>query len=128
MSPSVWTLEEANAMLPNVIALTQRAVLRLQVLEKKWAGLPFRAYDALRGAPVDDLICADWARDIQSLGALPQGYFAVAFQSIEAETLLSWVYGEIEISYEQPAWEGVDERRPITDFDKFRLRDFGPGI
>jgi hypothetical protein len=120
----IWTLEEANALLPQVIALTQRAVLRLQVLEDTWRPLPFRAFDAIRGAPVDDLIRADWARDVSSLGVQPQAYFAVALQSIEPEILLSWSYGEVEIGYEQSVWETRHERRAIANFDKFRLRDF----
>jgi hypothetical protein len=124
----MWTLEEANALLPHVIALTHRAVLRLQVLEARWGGLPFRAYDALRGAPCDDLIRADWARDVSSLGAQPQAYFAVAFQSIEPEVLLSWAYGEVEITHQVSAWETVHERQPIQNFDTFRLRDFDSGI
>ena len=124
----IWTLEEASAMLPQIIALTQRAVLRLQVLERKWQGLPFRAYDPLRGAPCDDLIRADWARDVASLGVQPQGYFAVAFGSIEPEVLLSWAYGEVEIAFEVSAWESVHERRPIANPDKFRLRDFDAGL
>lgn len=124
----IWTLEEANALLPQIIALTQRAVLRLQVLERKWDGLPFRAYDALRGAPLDDLIRADWARDVASLGAQPQAYFAVAFGSIEPEVLLSWAYGEVDIGHEVSVWESVHERRPISNPDKFRMRDFDAGI
>jgi len=124
----VWTLEEANALLPQIIALTQRAVLRLQALERKWGGLPFRAFDAVRGAPCDDLLRADWARDVASIGAQPQAYFAVAFQSIEPEVLLSWAYGEVEVGFEHSVWEPIHERRPIANFDKFRLRDFDAGI
>ena len=123
----IWTLEAASALLPQVIALTQRAELRLQVLEARWSALPFRAYDALRGAPLDDLIRADWARDVAGLGAQPQAYFAVAFQSIEPEILLSWAYGEVEIAHELSVWEPIHERRAIANFDKFRLRDFGDG-
>lgn len=124
----IWTLEEANAMLLQVIALTQRVVLRLQVLERKWQRLPFRAYDPVRGAPCDDLLRADWARDVASLGAQPQGYFVVAFQSIEPELLLSWAYGEVEIAHEVSVWESVHERRPIANPDKFRMRDFDAGL
>jgi len=124
----IWSLEEANAMLPQVIALTQRAVLRLQKLEQQWEGLPFRPFDAVRGAPLEDLVRADWARDVASIGVQPKGYFTVDFQSVEPETLLCWTYGEVELAHEHSVWETFVDRRAIRNFDRFRARDFEQGI
>jgi hypothetical protein len=95
----VWTLEDAQAAVPQVIALTEEAARELARLEQQWRGLTIRPFDAVRGAPRETLVRADWARHIASLGIQPKGYFVVDFQSLDPDTLLCWSYGETEITH-----------------------------
>lgn len=111
----VWTLAEANSALPEVIAITQNAIVALAQLERTWQHVPFQAYDALRGARSEDLVRADWARQVAELGVQPKGYFIVDFQSVDADTLLCWSYGETVITHEHKVWETFVDRRLIAN-------------
>ena len=111
----IWTLPEANAALAKVIALTQAAIAEMARLERAWQHLPFQPYNALRGARSQDLVCADWARDVAALGVQPKGYFIVDFQSTCPDTLLCWIYGETTISHEHKVWETFADRRFISN-------------
>jgi hypothetical protein len=110
----VWTLSEANAAVAEVIALTQKAIVEMARLERVWQHVPFQAYDALRGARREDLVRADWARNIAALGVQPKGYFIVDFQSVDPDTLLCWSYGETAITHEHKVWETFIDRRLIS--------------
>lgn len=122
----IWTLEDAQAVLPQVIALTRQAVRELERLEQQWRGLGIRPFDAVRGAPRETLVRADWARQIAALGIQPKGYFVVDFQSLDGETLLCWSYGETRIAHEHKVWETFADRRPIRDARHFQTSDDEP--
>ncbi len=116
----IWDLDDANAMIPQLVALTQDAIDQIARAERAWHGLPFRTYDAIRGATHEDLIRADWARAVASLGIQPQAYFVVAMQSIDAQTLLCWSYGDTHITREFSCWETFEHCRRISDTNRFR--------
>lgn len=117
----IWDLDDANALVPQLTALTQDALDQLQHSERGvWQELPFQHYDAVRGATYADLIRADWARAVVALGAQPQAYFIVAFQSLEAQTLLCWCYDDTHIAREFSSWETFEESRRIVNLNRFR--------
>jgi hypothetical protein len=111
----IFTLQEANAVLPEVIRLTEEVIERLVEMQSPWGRLPFRKYDALRGIAEEDWIRAEWARQIAALGIAPKGYFVVDFQSPEPDTFYCWSYGEETVSHEHKIWETFAHRRFIRD-------------
>ena len=120
----IWDLDDANALVPQLMALTQDALDQLVGCERGvWENMPFQRYDAVRGATWADLIRADWARAIVALGAQPQAYFLVALQSIEAETMLCWSYHDTHFAYEFSSWETYKSARRIFNPQRFRSSD-----
>ena len=124
----VWTLEDAQAAVPQVIALTEEAMRELSRLEEQWRGLSIRPFDAVRGAPRETLVRADWARQIASLGIQPKGYFVVDFQSLDPDTVLCWSYGEERITHEHKVWETFADRRLIRDPRYFQTSSDEPSV
>ena len=116
----IWDLDAADALVPQLMALTQDALDQLQHSERAWQDLPFQRYDAVRGATYADLIRADWARAVSDLGAQPQAYFVVALQSIEPETMLCWCYDDTHFAHEFSSWETFEASRRIVNFNRFR--------
>ena len=113
----VFTLEEANEALPSVIRVTEETVAQLAELEEAWGKLPFKKFDALQGVRVEDVIRADWAQRIASMGIQPKGFFVVDFQSPDPDTLYCWGYGEDAVEHEHKTWETFIDRRPILNAD-----------
>ena len=111
----IFSLEEANARLPAVIAATDEAMAALKEIERVWGQTAFRAYDFHRGALREDLVCADWARAVAALGAQPKGYFVVDFQSPEPDVVFCWAHGETRVEHQHATWESFVDRRLIAD-------------
>jgi hypothetical protein len=114
----IFTLQEANAVLPEVIRLTEEAIESLMVIQSPWGHLPFRKYDALRGVAEEDWIHVEWARRVAALGIAPKGYFVVDFQSPDPDTFYCWSYGEEVVSHEHKIWETFVDRRSVHDGDQ----------
>ena len=110
----IWTLDEANAALPGLEVLTEFAIEELENSARCWRGLPFRAWDSLRGIATEDAVRADWARAVTLMGMQPKGYFVVDFQSPDPDTVWCWGYGEETITHQHQTWETFGERRPIA--------------
>ncbi len=115
----IFTLQEANAALPEVIELTEEAIKRLAEVQALWSRLPFRKFDALHGLAEEDVIRIEWARAIAALGIAPKGYFVVDFQSPDPNTFYCWSYGEEAVTHEHKVWESFPDRRPIRDVSQF---------
>ena len=113
----IWTLKEANAALPGLEVLTEFAVEELENSARCWRGLPFRAWDSLRGIAIEDGVRADWARAVTLMGMQPKGYFVVDFQSPDPDVLWCWSYGEETITHQHQTWETFGERRLIPRND-----------
>lgn len=116
----VFTLEEANRALHDVILVTDATLEKLRAIEDPWARLPFRKFDAMRGVAEEDLIRAEWAHRIAALGVMPKGFFVVDFQSPDPDTLFCWTYGEDCIAHEHQIWETFSMRRPIESTRRAR--------
>ena len=113
---STWTLAEANAALPVIIRLTNRAQAQLHEIETVWNAMGFTKFDAIRGIAAEDVIRTRWAYRITVLGATPIGFFVVAFPSADSQTLLYWRHGESAVTREHPLNEAVHYgRRTIAN-------------
>jgi hypothetical protein len=110
----IFTLEEANAALPEVVEITDAAQERLDQINLVWGQLPFKKYDALHGVAEEDLVRAEWAHRIMSLGIQPKGFFVIDFQSPDPDTLYCWAQGEAEVAHEHKLWETFADRRTVT--------------
>ena len=115
----IFTFEEANAALPEVADITQDAQNQLDKLDRVWGKLPFKKYDALHGVCEEDLVRAEWAHRIMTLGVVPKGYFVIDFQSPDPDTLYCWAQGEDAVTHEHKLWETFADRRPVTDVSQF---------
>ena len=110
----VFTLREANRILPVVIDLTKEAQTRL---------------DALRNTPESkaetstDLdeqtrsLLNEWARLILELGAQPKGIFTVDFRSPDPNVVWCWSPLEEQISHRHFTWESFKDRVSIEPTD-----------
>ena len=122
----IFTLQEANEALPEVIRITEEALERLAAIQEPWSKLPFRKFDALYGVAEEDLIRSEWAHQIALRGIQPKGFFVVDFQSPDHDTLYCWSYGEEIVSHEHKTWETFVDRRPIRNVDRFEGRPPAP--
>ncbi len=118
----VFSLAEANELVPEVADLTALVIHRLEEIREGRA-----AREGQAGDPAPEVIMkqveealADWSARILELGALPKGYFTVDFQSIDPELLYCWTYGEEEISFTHKVWENFTHRRPLGEHDSGR--------
>lgn len=111
----IFTLPQANAVIAEVIELTDRAVAKLQEIEKVWGALSFKKFDAIHGVAEEDLIRGEWAHRVAALGVMPKGFFVVDFQSADPDTVYCWGYGEECVTHEHKTWEGFPLRRKIEN-------------
>jgi len=111
----VFTLDEANATLPEVIRITEETLARLQAIQEPWSRLSLKKFDALHGVAEEDLIRTVWARCMVELGLQPKGFFTVDFQSPEPDTLYCWTYGEDTVTHEHKTWETFVDRQLISN-------------
>lgn len=115
--PRVFTLEEAGAVLPRVIAATAETIRRMQEAEGAWKERAARldAVTAKRGeAEEQSMLFADWTQRVEALGAQPKGAFTVDFLAEDRETNYCWTWGEPEIGHAHKAWEGFAQRLPLS--------------
>jgi len=112
-SAKVFSLAEANELVPLVADATAAAVRRLDVVRQRYK----RAGDESEIPPSVlrevEAALSEWSEKISELGAVPKGYFTVDFQSVDPELLYCWTYGEEHIAHTHKVWENFSHRRPI---------------
>jgi len=110
-----FTLQQANALLPKIIELTEHAIENLQEARDRMESEElFDEADARQSYEVQmGLTLERWAANVQSLGVYPKGYFTVDFKSSMQDTLLCWTFGETEVRHSHKVWENFKYRRPI---------------
>jgi hypothetical protein len=110
-----FTLEQANALLPKIIEVTERTVEDLQdARDRMESEQLFNEVDAQQSYDIQvGLTLERWAKEIFQLGAYPKGYFTVDFRSLIPDTLFCWTYGEETVSHTHKVWEDFRSRRPI---------------
>jgi hypothetical protein len=115
-----FTIQEANAILPQVIDITEIAINKLDRLKKELESDSAQADNADENARFEREsieILQSWAHAIVTLGAYPKGYFTVDFKSPVPDTLFCWTYGESGIGHTHKIYETFKERIPIEDVD-----------
>lgn len=112
-----FTLEEANALLPEVIDITESAVFELKQLESQLqAEAVIKAFSFREKLEQESAeILQKWAQEMLELGVYPKGYFTVDFKSPIPDTLFCWTYGEDEIQHIHKTYESFKDRMPIKD-------------
>jgi hypothetical protein len=110
-----FTLDQANAILPKIIELTEHAVEALEEARDRMESEQlFDELDARQSYDIQvGLTLERWAKEIVQLGVYPKGYFTVDFKSVIPDTLLCWTFGEIKVSHTHKVWENFKHRRPI---------------
>ena len=110
-----FTLEQANALLPKVIKLTEQAIENIQEARDRMESEElFNEDDARQSYDVQvGLTLEKWEKHIRSLGAYPKGYFTVDFKSMLPDTLLCWTFGETKVKHTHKTWENFKRRRTI---------------
>ena len=115
-SGKIFSLAEANDILPTVSSITAEVVERLDVIRQQYG------FDLEKGGPeVPEVILkevekslSEWSEQVLQLGAHPKGFFTVDFQSFDPELLYCWTYGEDKIRYTHKVWESFTHRRPLS--------------
>ena len=111
----VFTLEEANESLPDVIRVTEEAITRLEETREPYERLNLRKFNPYHELAEEDIVKVEWARKVASMGVYPKGYFVVDFQSPDDDTFYCWTYGETEVGHEHKKSETFGDRRPIRN-------------
>ena len=102
----VFTLEQANRVLPHVQNLTQDTRARLDELRKNTKN----PEDSSEFEQQTRGILDRWARLIQELGAQPKGIFTVDFRSPDPNVVWCWAPDEHEICHRHFTWESFKDR------------------
>ena len=112
-----FTLDEANAFLPDVIAVTQEAASELEKFRREFeAEKPVDRTGAQGKFKRETArILESWSEKVVALSVYPKGYFTVDFKTHIPDTLFCWTFGEREISYTHKIYETFKERRSIQD-------------
>ena len=113
----IFTLEQANMLVPKLIELTGAAVQELErakasqqteaLVESPDAGGNFETEIAE--------ILQRWSGQVVALGVYPKGYFTCDFRSPDLGTFLCWTYGEHAVTHTHKVWETFKDRKPIED-------------
>lgn len=112
-----FSLEQANALLPRIIAITEGAVELLRTLREEFEAAGMGA-STIAQSEFDETcghILANWSREVADLGVYPKGYFTVDFKSPVPDTLLCWTFGEHMVSHSHKIYESFKDRIPVTE-------------
>jgi len=110
-----FTLEQANSVLPKLIALTEQTLEDLKEARVRMESEQlFNEADAQQSYDIQVALTLErWSTEIIQLGAYPKGFFTADFKSFLPDTLLCWTYGEDEILHTHKVWETFKHRRQI---------------
>ena len=110
-----FTLEQANTVVPKVIAVTEQTLGDLQDARVRMESEKlFNETDARQSYDLQVALTLErWSKEIIRLGAYPKGFFTVDFKSFLPDTLLCWTLGEDEITHAHKVWEIFKHRRQI---------------
>ncbi len=108
----IFTLDQANTLLPTVQRLTSRTKGELDTLQ--------RAAHASDGPDPSEAdheareLLGRWAHSILALGAQPKGVFTVDFRTLDPNVLWCWAPEEHEICHRHFTWESFKDRCRLT--------------
>lgn len=109
----IFSLEEAQQLLPIVRKITQEYSQKADILISRLEGLPMKS-DLVREIEeqVNELI-GGWHQKIKKLGALPKGLWIVDFDA--GDGYFCWKFPETEIAYWHTYEDGFTKRRPLSE-------------
>jgi hypothetical protein len=113
----VFSLAEANELVPRVVDLTSEVMEHLDSIRQQYDLSSAQAEAQMPETvlkEVEDALTG-WSEQIVQMGAFPKGYFTVDFQSLDPELLYCWTYGEERIKFTHKVWENFAHRRPLAD-------------
>ncbi len=108
----IFTLQQANALLPTVSALTERTRGQIEQLQLIDDG-PGQSAQKRADHDARELL-ERWAHAILALGAQPKGVFTVDFRTPDPNVLWCWAPNEPEICHRHFAWESFSDRITLT--------------
>jgi hypothetical protein len=107
----IFTLREAQALLPQVRALTTAAFQRAESLQEEMEGASEeRRRTELAG--VQQTVVRDWARDVEALGCEVKGLWLVDFDSGDG-LYYCWQHPEAQLEFFHDYDTGFAGRRPL---------------
>ena len=110
----IFTLEEANRVLPIVIDLTENTQTGLRKLRAQLTD-PEVSPDELEEET--RTLLNEWFRLILEIGAQPKGIFTVDFRSPDPNVLWCWSPNEERIEHRHFTWETFKDRVSIEGTD-----------
>lgn len=116
-SGKIFSLAQANELVPRVADLTAETVEQLDAIRRKYD----LEVDKVESQMPEEILkeventLSDWSSQIVQMGAHPKGYFTVDFQSLDPELLYCWTYGEDKIEFTHKVWENFAHRKPLAD-------------
>jgi hypothetical protein len=114
MDNTIFSYDEASAILDEVRELTQAAHKRLQELRALVEGTPPGSPRAKKLNEWINTVIHQWAEDIMSLGALPKGLWTVDFDSGKGY-YFCWTLDEARLAYYHNYEEGFMGRKPLSE-------------
>jgi hypothetical protein len=108
----IFTLDQANALLPTITALTERTREQLEQLQGAGEG-PGEPAQERANDDARELI-ERWAHSVLALGAQPKGVFTVDFRTPDPNVLWCWAPDEAEICHRHFTWESFNDRISLT--------------
>jgi hypothetical protein len=107
----VFTLEQANAVIPRVAELTGQVQERLDELRQAYDE---EDPDATQGLEAETrALLTGWQEDILEFGAEPKGIFTVDFRSPDPNVVWCWTASESQIAHRHFTWETFKDRVAI---------------
>jgi len=115
-SARVFSLAEANELVPAVVEFTAKVVENLNQIRRRYKIESEEMTSSMPESAVKEIeqLLREWSEWILELGAYPKGYFTVDFQSMDPELRYCWSFGENKISFTHKVWENFSHRRPLA--------------
>lgn len=109
----IWTLEEAKEALPEILALTEQALLNSAELMKSLEATILPEDEQERREDAIQEILNNWAARIVEIGADVKGLWLVDFD--HGSGYYCWRFGESDILFHHGYEEGFAGRRPLHE-------------
>ena len=104
----IFTLDQANALLPAIATLTERTRDQIERLQSAEDGSA-QPEEERADHQARELL-ERWAHSILALGAQPKGVFTVDFRTPDPNVLWCWASDEPEICHRHFTWESFKDR------------------
>ncbi len=111
MKRRIWSLEEARAVLPQVIEITENSIRQSGVIAKGLEDAILPENEQERREDELQAILNKWAASVMEIGGEVKGLWLVDFDN--GQGYWCWKFGEDNILFEHGYETGFQGRRPI---------------